>query len=263
MVSHLYSRNGTPELCVNDQVHKFFQASLHRAINEVVGRGNLLHNRPMAQEDRRGTTPWHYALACSVVWKTFPQIILTSAFVRLRYSSPSMAAKLLDTHQKEIEDGVQFLQEWQRVVQTRTHWKCLYADQDFSGTPQDDRSLAQPTRVSTVEKIENAVMDALHAALVPTTLSALAPLGICLPDGGFSSRLEANRDRMGSALASLASTASVFSCRRVPPFRQSTCTCFEPIHIFGEEQILHISPVARGHIQVPVCGFEETLFQTR
>ena len=32
-----------------------------------------------------------------------------------------------------------------------------------------------------------------------------------LPDGGFPSRLEANRDRMGSALASLASTASALN----------------------------------------------------
>ena len=54
-------------------------------------------------------------------------------------------------------------------------------------------------------------MDASHATLVTTTLSALALLGNYLPDGGCSSRLEANRDRMGSALAYLASTSSALN----------------------------------------------------
>ena len=256
VVNHLYSPNGTPELCVNDQVHKLFQASLHRAINEVVGRGKLLHNRPMAPEDltlggpyytesgiRRGTTPWNYALACSVVWKTFPQLILTAAFVRLRYLSPGMAAKLLDTHQEEIEEGVHSLEEWQRVVQKHTHWTCLHADQDFTGTPHVDRSLSKPTRVSAVDKTEKVIMDALHAALIPTTLSTLAPLGNALPDGGLSRHLEVNRECMGSALTSLASTASALNVGEYHHFDKALAlalgrsTYFQKSHSYTSAQL--------------------------
>ena len=97
VASYLYSSNSTPELCVNDSVHTFFQVSWHSAINEVVGRVGLLHNYPMAPEDlthggpyytesgiRRGRGPWHYVLACLVVWKTFPQIGLIAALFSFR-----------------------------------------------------------------------------------------------------------------------------------------------------------------------------------
>ena len=78
-VNHFYARNGSPELCVNDQIHKLFLACLHTAVDELVGRGKLLHERPASPDEvqkggpfyteagiRRGATPWHYALACSI-----------------------------------------------------------------------------------------------------------------------------------------------------------------------------------------------------
>ena len=54
-------------------------------------------------------------------------------------------------------------------------------------------------------------MDALHKALVPTTLSALAPSGSSLQETGYCNVLVASRERMGSALTSLACIPSALN----------------------------------------------------
>ena len=139
VANHLYGINGTPEQCVNDQVHKLILADLQEYVREIIGRGKLLHKRPATAMDlrhggryyteagiRRGPTQYHYALACVLAWRAFPQVILTAAFVRLQFMSKPMAANMLQCHEDEVVKGLTSIEQWQNTIKKRSQW--LHAD---------------------------------------------------------------------------------------------------------------------------------------
>ena len=214
VVNQLYGRNGTPELCVNDQLHKLILSSIHKAIDEVLGRGNLLQRRPDAGHElraggmyysdagiRRGVPWWHYALACATAWRAFPQVVITAAWVRLKYIKPEMAAHMLNVHESVIKKGVASLEQWQDVVNKQAYWGSMHKDQDFSGTVRP--ITIGSTDYFTMAETEKVISDALHAALVPDTLAGFSKTGIELEDVPLSRAIHFNRERAGSALASV------------------------------------------------------------
>lgn len=198
---------------MNDQVHKLIVSDLQEAVNETIGRGKLLHKRPVSVRERRlggmyfteagvrrGPHQYHYAMACAHAWRAFPQITLTAAFIRLRFLSPQMAAKMMNCNAEEVNKGLVTLAQWQAAVAKTGRW--LHPDQDFSGTP---RAAMEPGHV---------VIDAVGLAsrslaqikdkMVPATLSGLVATGMCETDAAFGKVLTEKRERAGSTLASLA-----------------------------------------------------------
>ena len=213
VANHLYGLNGTPEQCVNDQVHKLIVCDLQEAVRDVIGRGKLLHKRPQTQRElrhggqyyteagnRRGASQYHYALAVATAWRAFPQIVLTAAFVRLRFLSKAMAARMLQVHEDEVTKGLVSLEQWQDMVKKKHMW--LHQDQDFSGTPAP----VQEPGVAVVEAVAAAKssLDTLKGSIVPATLSVLVGEGMVEADERFRGALTHKRERAGSALASLA-----------------------------------------------------------
>ena len=153
---------------------------------------------------RRGPTQYHYALACALAWRAFPQVVLTAAFVRLRFISKPMAAHMLKCHEDEISEGLASIENWQQTIKKISQW--LHADQDFSGTTIVDTAVphAAAKSISTMQ----GNLTTMRQAINPSTLSGLAYEGTDVPDAIVRAALHRHRQRAGSALASLAALPS-------------------------------------------------------
>ncbi len=138
-------RNGTPEQCWNDQVHKVILQELHDALRELVGETPVLRLRPRDRLSLRrggvyrtesnmgtGPTPYLYVAALVAKWEAFPQTTLLATAVRLNYLSKVEAAKLLGDNVEAVCARLFDLQQRQDMV--KKFGVRLHDDQDFSGT---------------------------------------------------------------------------------------------------------------------------------
>ena len=147
------ARNGTPEQCWNDQVHKVLLQMLHQALNGVVGQGPILSQRPRdplslrpggayrtASNLHRGPTPYIYVAALVAQWDAFPQTTLLAAAVRLGYVTKEAAAELIGRNMAAVAAGLNDLAERQALI--KKSGVRLHPDQDCSGTGSASSSTA-------------------------------------------------------------------------------------------------------------------------
>ena len=94
-----FPRNGTPEQCWNDQMHKVLLQMVHAALADVTGQGPIFRRRPRdalslrpggvyrtATGAVRGPTPYLYVAALVAKWEAFPQTIVLNDNRSLSYS---------------------------------------------------------------------------------------------------------------------------------------------------------------------------------
>ena len=140
------TRNGTPEQCWNDQVHKVILQLLHQALSEVTGKSRVFRKRPrdsvslkkggVYRTDSnapRGPTPYLYVAALAARWEELPQTTLLAAAVRLGYLTKQQAAELMGGNMEAVSAGLVDLQQRQAAV--KKYGIRLHTEQDFTGTP--------------------------------------------------------------------------------------------------------------------------------
>ncbi len=191
IIRHLYSRNGTPEQCWNDQVHQLIKHQLHQALRTVKGESPIMRLRPRGPlalrpggvyrtdaNARRSPTKYLYVKALVEAWERFPQTDLMAGAVRTGHVTAEEAARAAQTNLDSIKASLKNLTHRQAALAAkRLGTSRLNPDCDFSG--------ALAVKSLDGEKVD-AVTEA-HGKAVKAIVAACTPQALLGERGGAKS----------------------------------------------------------------------------